>query len=91
MEKIDAVITWVDGDDPRHKAKRQAFTSPEMVAEEHIASSTRFSSLGEIFYCVASINRFAPWINKIYMFVSYIGEYLPVFSFVHKKGRGIIH
>ena len=67
MEKIDAVITWVDGDDPRHKAKRQAFTSPEMVAEEHIASSTRFSSLGEIFYCVASINRFAPWINKIYI------------------------
>ena len=67
MEKIDAVITWVDGDDPRHKAKRQAFTSPEMVAEEHVASPTRFSSLGEIFYCVASINRFAPWINKIYI------------------------
>ena len=21
--KIDAVITWVDGDDPRHRAKRQ--------------------------------------------------------------------
>ncbi len=66
-EKIDAVITWVDGDDPRHKAKRQAFTSPEMVAEEHVASATRFSSLGEIFYCVASINRFAPWIHKIYI------------------------
>lgn len=66
-EKIDAVITWVDGDDPRHKAKRQAFTSPEMVTEEHVASATRFSSLGEIFYCVASINRFAPWIRKIYI------------------------
>jgi hypothetical protein len=66
-DRIDAVITWVDGDDPRHKAKRQAFTSPEMVAEEHVAGATRFSSLGEIFYCVASINRFAPWINKIYI------------------------
>ena len=67
IEKIDAVITWVDGDDPRHKAKRQAFTSSEMVAEENVAGATRFSSLGEIFYCVASINRFAPWINKIYI------------------------
>ncbi len=66
-EKIDAVITWVDGEDPRHKAKREAFTSAEMVAEEHVAGATRFSSLGEIFYCVASINRFAPWINKIYI------------------------
>ena len=66
-EKIDAVITWVDGDDPRHKAKRQLFVTPEMVAEEHIAGATRFSSLGEIFFCVASINRFAPWINKIYI------------------------
>lgn len=67
IEKIDAVITWVDGDDPRHRAKRQTFASPEMVAEEHIAGETRFNSLGEIFYCVASINRFAPWINKIYI------------------------
>ena len=66
-EKIDAVITWVDGDDPRHKAKRQAFSTPEMVAKENVAGDTRFNNLGEIFYCVASINRFAPWINKIYL------------------------
>ncbi len=66
-DKIDAVITWVDGDDPRHKAKRQQFGTQRMFAEEHVAGATRFSSLGEIFYCVASINRFAPWINKIYI------------------------
>ncbi len=66
-EKIDAVITWVDGDDPRHKAKRQAFSTPEMVAKENVAGDTRFNNLGEIFYCVASINRFAPWINKVYL------------------------
>ncbi len=66
-EKIDAVITWVDGDDPRHRAKRQLFVTPKMVAEENVAGATRFRSIGEIFYCVASINRFAPWINKIYI------------------------
>lgn len=66
-EKIDAVITWVDGDDPRHKAKRQQFGSKKVFAEELVGGDTRFSSLGEIFYCVASINRFASWINKIYI------------------------
>lgn len=67
IEKIDAVITWVDGDDPRHRAKRQKFGSQRQFSEESVAGDTRFNSLGEIFYCVASINRFAPWINKIYI------------------------
>ena len=66
-EKIDAVITWVDGDDPRHRAKRQQFGSQKMFAEEQVGGDTRFKSIGEIFYCVASINRFAPWINKIFI------------------------
>ena len=66
-EKIDAVITWVDGDDPRHRAKRQRFGTQKHFAEENVAGDTRFSNLGEIFYCVASINRFAPWINKIFI------------------------
>lgn len=66
-EKIDAVITWVDGDDPRHRAKRQQFGTQRQFSEENVAGDTRFKSLGEIFFCVASINRFAPWINKIYL------------------------
>lgn len=64
---IDAVITWVDGDDPRHKAKREAYASGKMLAVDDVAGSTRFRSIGEIAYCVASINRFAPWIRKIYI------------------------
>lgn len=65
--KIDAVITWVDGDDPRHRAKRQQFGTQKMLNTDDIAGNTRYKSVGEIFYCVASINRFAPWINKIYI------------------------
>lgn len=65
--KIDAVITWVDGDDPHHREKRARYGSKEMFAAQDVAGETRFSSLGEIFWCVASINRFAPWINRIYI------------------------
>lgn len=65
--KIDAVITWVDGDDPKHKLKRQTYGSHRILHTDDVAGSTRFRSVGEIFYCVASLNRFAPWINKIYI------------------------
>lgn len=65
--KIDAVITWVDGDDPRHRAKRMRYGSYKALHANDIAGDTRYSSLGEIFWCVASLNRFAPWLHRIYL------------------------
>lgn len=65
--KIDAVITWVDGNDPLHKEKRLRYGDGNIFESDDVAGNTRFSSLGEIFYCVASLNRFAPWLHKIYI------------------------
>ena len=65
--KIDAVITWVDGNDPVHRRKRMTYANPDMLLADDIAGDTRFVEVGEIAWCVASINRFAPWINKIYI------------------------
>lgn len=65
--RIDAVITWVDGDAPNHRAKRMKYGSKSIHESEDVAGSTRFNSLGEIFYCIASLNRFAPWLHKIYI------------------------
>ena len=67
MTPIDAVITWVDGDDPVHRAKRRQYGSKDFFQSEDVAAATRFSSLGEIFWCVASLNRFAPFLRKIYI------------------------
>jgi hypothetical protein len=64
---IDAVITWVDGNESRHKAKRMRYGNDRIFQTEDIAGSTRYASVGEIFYCVASINRYAPWIRRIYI------------------------
>ncbi len=64
---IDAVITWVDGEDPKHKAKRMRYGKESIFQAEDIAGDTRYTSIGEIFYCVASLNRYAPWLNKIYI------------------------
>lgn len=65
---IDAVITWVDGNDPAHKAARYKYShNGKEFKYEDVASDVRYTSLGEIKYCVASFLRFAPWIRKIYL------------------------
>ena len=65
--KIDAVITWVDGNDPAHREKRKRHAEPGMLKADDVAGETRFVNVGEIAWCVASLNRFASWINKIYI------------------------
>ncbi len=64
---VDAVITWVDGNDPVLNAKRAQYGTAKDFAHNDVAGATRFANVGEIFWCVASINRFAPWIRKIFI------------------------
>jgi hypothetical protein len=64
---IDAVITWVDGADPNHKAKLDAYLSSIGNVRPRSANPARFSSVGEIEYCVVSLLRFAPWIRTIFI------------------------
>lgn len=63
---IDAVITWVDGDDPRHRAKRLQW-APEVGTAARQMATERFRCLGEVGYCVRSILRFAPFIRRIHI------------------------
>lgn len=65
--KIDAVITWVDGNDERHRQKLRHFCPQDVLNAEDKAGDERFANIGEIFWCIASLNRFAPWLNKIYV------------------------
>jgi hypothetical protein len=64
---IDVVIAWVDGNDPAHKQKLKPYLTSPAIASDDIAGPTRFRSVGEIFYCVASIFRFAPFVRKIFI------------------------
>jgi hypothetical protein len=62
---IDAVLTWVDGSDPGLQAK-QARYLPRRSASVN-SSVTRFASCDEIFYALASLLRFAPYLNRIHI------------------------
>jgi hypothetical protein len=60
--RIDAVIAWVDGSDPEHQAKLNRCLKPGAKA-----STTRFADRGEIYYCIASILKYASFINRIWI------------------------
>jgi hypothetical protein len=67
---IDAVITWVDGRDPLHIAARSAYM--EQAAgplHENAVNPHRWGSADEIYFCLRSIARNAPWIRKIWIVV----------------------
>lgn len=68
---IDAVVTWVDGSDPIHLAKRQeALRKLGKASRNTIPAGTaslRFSDNGELFWCLHSIRKFAPWIRHIHL------------------------
>jgi hypothetical protein len=61
-EPIDAVIAWVDGADPRHHEKLLRF-----LGEHDKAGRTRYADRGEIYYCIASVLKFAPFIRRIWI------------------------
>ena len=67
VPEVDAVITWVNGADPLHRRKLQAFLHETGSGNMAAADPTRFSDCGEIDYCVASLLRFAPWLRTIFI------------------------
>ena len=66
-EPIDAVITWVDGNDPAHVDKLTNYFAEMGISRPEAAAPTRYNQCGEINYCVKSILKFTPWIRTIYI------------------------
>jgi hypothetical protein len=69
-DAIDVVIAWVDGRDPKHRAKRKRYLAdpggdakPERVATDE----RRFSDNDEIRFCLRSIRNYAPWVRTIWL------------------------
>lgn len=65
---IDAVILWVDGDDPEWKSRcDKARGDNALTKRDDIGGDLRFRQMREIDWCVASINKFASFIRRIYI------------------------
>lgn len=64
--RIDAVVTWVDGDDPDHIARRQR-CQPAASPNANATNPHRWACNDELRYCLRSIANHAPWIGRIWI------------------------
>lgn len=62
MDKIDFVITWVDGDDPAWLRERNKYFAGKGMD----ASECRYRDWENLQYWFRGIEKFTPWVNKIY-------------------------
>ncbi|CAL2102937.1 Stealth-like protein [Tenacibaculum sp. 190130A14a] len=63
---IDAVITWVDGKDPKHQEKMLPYLEDKKVVTNK-NFRTRFDQVEEIKFTVNSILKYAPFIRNIFI------------------------
>lgn len=73
MEKIDFIVTWVDGNDPlwqEEKHKYENLENNEEMFEQWNNNKIRYRDWEVLKYWFRGIEKNAPWVNKIY-FVTY--------------------
>jgi hypothetical protein len=63
---IDAVLTWVNGNDDTHNLKMSSYIEKDIEIKNK-KFRTRFDQVNEIEYSVKSILKFAPFIRNIYI------------------------
>lgn len=68
MMEIDLVYMWVDGSDPAWREKKARYLEGSQA--KHFGDSTgecRFAENDELKYSLRSVEKFAPWIRRIYI------------------------
>ena len=75
MEKIDFVITWVDGNDPKWKNERDKYAQKDVDKDTNLFKTwinceSRYRDWDTLKYWFRGVEKFAPWVNKIY-FITY--------------------
>ncbi len=63
-EKIDFVITWVDGNDPAWRKERDHYA--ELEHRDIDNQNIRYRDWDILRYWFRGVEKFAPWVNKIY-------------------------
>ena len=61
--KIDFVITWVDGSDPVLQKKRQFYA----LKQKEDATVNRYRDWGTLRYWFRGVEKFAPWVDRIWL------------------------
>ncbi|MEY8434762.1 Stealth CR1 domain-containing protein [Streptococcus hyointestinalis] len=73
MDKIDFVVTWVDGNDPIWLQEKSLYTDEKVNYQ--LNDDNRYREMEAFKYWFRAVETYAPWVNKIF-FVTY--GHLPV-------------
>ena len=82
---IDFVITWVDGADREWIAEKSKYSGTKDVDAE----ISRYRDFGTLRYLLRSIEKFAPWVRKIFLVTN--GQVPEWLSFENPKIRIVKH
>ncbi len=63
--KIDFVIIWVDGNDPEWQKEKRLYDKSEKDTGDE-GNNVRFRSWDNLQYWFRGVEKFAPWVNKVY-------------------------
>ncbi|MFI9604336.1 stealth family protein [Streptomyces sp. NPDC052043] len=64
---VDVVYTWVDGDDPELRARRDSYRTGAQRTRTREAGASRYASHDELKYSLRSLEMYAPFVRKIYV------------------------
>ncbi|WP_460855846.1 stealth family protein, partial [Nocardiopsis coralliicola] len=64
---VDAVYTWVDGDDPEWQAKRDRHLGGSGELNPTSASSSRYTARDELRYSLRSLEMYAGFVRDVYI------------------------
>lgn len=65
--KIDFVVSWVDGSDSKWLNKKRRYVESAKKEEDSFNGDNRYRELGLFKYWFRAVERYAPWVNKIYL------------------------
>ena len=93
MGKIDFVITWVDGSDPKWIAEKKKYENEisESSKDVNANANCRYRADSELLrYWFRAVEKFAPWVNKIHFVTcgqkpDWINENHPKLNLVNHK------
>lgn len=64
--QVDLIYLWVDGNDPEWRKKKQLYT--KVIADDsEVNNIGRYTSNDELKYSLRSVEKYAPWIRKIFI------------------------
>lgn len=65
--KIDFVVTWVDGSDPKWIKEKNKYSSNAATTNTGMNSIKAFREWDTFKYWFRGVEKFAPWVNKVYL------------------------